>query len=453
MSLLNMVSGMMSTGMVSKVASMVGIESGMARTALNAIMPRILKGIASKGSTESGASSLLNMIKNNGLGGNLELNDDVMKSGSKLNDNLFGSKLDDMKVPGLSGDKKSKLLNLATPIALGSLGKVVREKNLDAKGLSTYLQNNSVTAGTASRVATTTRTATNTASSGGGSGLLKLLLPLFLLLGAAYFWMTRDGGTIDRQATAETTTGGATSTPGKTATATHTHADGTVHEGHSHGSTDAKGAVKGAAELGKDAAGKVASTAAGAAGAVGTMASNVKGLSLDADGNLLKDGKVYLKKGEFTVKDGEYFDKEGKSLGFLAKVGKAIGDAGKAVGGAVAGAAGKTADFFKDSFGGMFKKKKDGEQVAAYSLSKIVFDEDSHKIKSFSKAEVVGLAAALKLYPDSKITVQATGGDKKTSGMKAQVIHDMLVALGVSDSQIKARGLGEGAEKFEIVID
>jgi outer membrane protein OmpA-like peptidoglycan-associated protein len=101
----------------------------------------------------------------------------------------------------------------------------------------------------------------------------------------------------------------------------------------------------------------------------------------------------------------------------------------------------------------MFKKKSSGETVAAYSLSKIAFDPNSHKITSMSKNEVEGLAAALKAYPDAKITVQATGGDKKLSKMKAQVIHDMLVTLGVSDKQISAKGMGDGAEKFEIVLD
>jgi len=458
MSLLNMVTGMMSTGMVSKVASLVGIESGLAKTALNAVMPNILRGITSMGATEKGAGSLLNMIKNNGLGGKMDLNADMLKSGGKLNESLFGDKLKDIKVPGLSGDKRASLMNAATPLALGSLGKVVNDKNLDAKGLSAYLRDNSDTAAaTTHRATDTTRTASRAAAApakSGGGGILKFLLPLLLLGAAAYFWMTRDGGTIDKAEKAATTNT-ATTTNGTTTSATHTHADGTVHAGHSHGSAgaQARDAVAGAADLAKGAAGKVTSTAAGAAGAVGTMAGTAKGLSLDADGNLLKDGKMFLKKGEFTVKDGEYFDKEGKSLGFLAKIGKAIGDAGKAVGGAVAGAAGKTADFFKDSFGGMFKQKKAGGTVAAYSLNQIQFDADGYKIKSFSKNEVEGLAAALQAYPDAKITVQGTGGDKKLSGKRAQVIHDMLVALGVSDGQIKAKGMGEGAEKFEIIID
>lgn len=446
MSLLNTVTSLMSNGLVDKVASMVGINSGIARTALSAIMPRILRGIASKGSTESGASSLLNMIKNHGLGANLDLNENMMQVGGKMNESIFGSSLSDVNIPGVSGDAKSKLVNLATPLAMGSVGKIVKEKNLDAKGLSSYLRDNVEEVKMTATESSPARAATNS-----GGGFMKWLIPLVLLLGAGWFFMQgkEDGAAAKKMAqpSTETTT---MSKP-----ATHTHADGTVHEGHSHGSSTTTSDIAAAAQ---GAAGTVAGAAGDAMDKGKEMMKNA--LSLDADGNLMKDGKLYLKSGEFTVKDGEYFDKEGKSLGLLGKVSKAIGDAGKAVGnagkavgGAVGGAAEKTADFFKDTFGGMFKKKSSGETVAAYSLSKIAFDPNSHKITSMSKNEVQGLAAALKAYPDAKITVQATGGDKKLSKMKAQVIHDMLVTLGVSDKQISAKGMGDGAEKFEIVLD
>lgn len=459
MSLLKMVTGMMSDGMIGKVASLIGSNAGVTKSALTSVMPSILRGIASKGSTASGASSLINLIKNHGLSsGSMDMGADLMDKGGKMNDAIFGSSLKDISVPGLKGDSRSKLLNMATPMAMGSLGKVVKEKNLDANGLSAYLKDN---VGSTAAKATATRTAgTTKATTSGGGGFMRWLLPLLAILGIGWWFMNSQGAEVTTNTEEATET--STTVQGDAHSGTHTHADGTVHHGHSHSSTtDAanaagqagKDAMNKAAELGKNAGGAVSGAAGAVAGAAGDMKTVVKGLSLDADGNLIKDGEMFLKKGEFSVKDGEYFDKDGKSLGFLAKIGKAIGDAGKAVGGAVAGAAGKTADFFKDSFGGMFNKKKGGEAVAAYSLSQIKFDEESHKITSFSKNEVQGLAAALKANPDANITVQATGGDKKLSGKKAQVIHDMLVTLGVKDSQIKAKGMGDGAEKFEILID
>lgn len=293
---------------------------------------------------------------------------------------------------------------------------------------------------------------------------MRWLIPLFLLLAAAWFFLQHKNESaaaeMDTKEEAVQTTTNSTTTK-----ATHTHADGTVHEGHAHGHDHSGHSHEG------EAGSTTTTTTTTASEAGGAVAGNVTGMFVDDAGNLIKDGKLFLKKGEFTVKDGEFFDADGKSVGLLKKVGKAIGDAGKAVGGAV-GDAGKavggavgdaanaTADFFKGTFGGMFKKKAAGGTVAAYSLSKIKFDTESHKITSFSKNEVEGLAAALKAYPDSKIQVQVNTGDGKDekengklSKIRAEVVHDMLVTLGVSDKQISFKGMGTGTDQVSIMVE
>ncbi len=452
MNLLNTVQGMLTGGVVDKLASLVGGNSSLIKTGLTSALPSLLKGIISKGSSAAGAGQLLDMIKNNNLTANMTPDNALLDKGAALNESIFGSALKDINIPGVSGSQRSGLLNAATPMVMGSLGKIVKDRNLDAAGFSSFLndQKSSILgavsgAGIANSVRETVSHTSEKSS--GGLGFLKFLLPLLLIAAAAWWFLNKDKGTAEASTSTATETTASTSNSTSSSTATHTHADGTVHSGHSHG--DATSTT-------------TTSTTTSGTSATGNV--SVAGFSLDAAGNLLKDGELYLKKGEFTVKDGEYFDADGKSLGFIGKVGKAIGDAGKAVGGAVGdagkavggavgGAAEKTADFFKDTFGGMFKKKSEGTAVAAYSLSKISFDSESHKISSFSKNEVQGLAAALKAYPDSKITVKATGADKKTTKMRAQVIHDMLVTLGVADKQIDAEGAGEGAEAYSIVIN
>ena len=66
-----------------------------------------------------------------------------------------------------------------------------------------------------------------------------------------------------------------------------------------------------------------------------------------------------------------------------------------------------------------------------------------------NKEEVEGLAAALKEHPDSRIQVQvhtADGKDKAAnkniSKLRAKVVKDMLVTLGVNADQISSKGLG-----------
>ena len=330
--LLKLVTGLMSDGMVGKVASLIGANSGVARTALTTLMPKILKGIASKGATESGAGSLLSMIKDHGLGGgDMDMSAGLMDKGAKMNDAIFGSSMKDMAVPGVSGEAKSKLMNLATPMALGSLGKLVKDKNLDAKGLSSYLQEQSKGAastvtGAASRA---TSAASSTASSvsstaqksaSGGMGFLKWALPLLLLLGAGYFFMNKSGAEAEPVKTNAQPVQKTTTTATKT---THTHADGTVHQGATHGTTAAGAAT--------DAAGNMIDKAKGAAGAAGDAAKNAAG-------------------------------------GMMDKAKDAAGAAGDAAGGVMdkaKGAAGAAGDAAKNAAGGMMDKAKGAAGDAA----------------------------------------------------------------------------------------
>jgi len=456
--LLNVVQGALSGNVVGQIASLIGSNSNVTKTALTSMLPAMIKGLVSKGSSQQGASQLLDMIKGNGLGAgtldNLSSSlegskaSSFMEMGSKLNSGIFGNKLSDMaSAPGLSSGASSKLMNLAAPILMGTVGKVVAQKNLDASGLQSLLSNQKLdVAGIAGRAASTTAATTTTKS---GSGFLKWLLPL-LLIGAAIWYFTSRGGntdTVESSSDAITTTTTEASHSNNHGDDSHTHSDGTVHQGATHSDEDmskdimAKDGMKATKEdmdMAKD------------------RMTGVKGLSLDADGNLFKDGKLFLNKGAFTVKDGEYFDADGNSLGFLAKIGQAI-----------AGAASGTADAFKNLFGGMFEKKAnlgtnadlDAAAVSAgstYTLNDISFDPESNKITSFSKNEVEGLAAALKAHPDAKITVNVSAADGSTKGVtknRAQVIHDMLVTLGVADNQISAKGLGSGDGNAFITID
>ncbi len=474
--LLNSVQGLLSDNLVGKIATVIGSNSTVTKAALGKILPSILQGISRKGATTEGASSLLSMFKNHDLGSSTLNNltsslsgggatDSLLSKGSKLNDALFGDSVKDMiGTSGLDSGSASKLINLATPIALGALGKEVANKNIDAAGLSSMLKSQSmkVVDSTTTRSTTSEKVTSQPVKKSGGS-MMRWLIPLFFLLAAGWFFTQYLGDKkaakgADKTEMTDKGTKAATHTHSDGTVhqgATHTHSDGTVHQGATH--THSDGTVHNGATHSGDMKGDMKDDMKGKAMESGADMAAKMGIKVDAAGNLVDtDGKILYNKGEFSFKDGEYFDADGNKLNLLQKIGKAMGDAGKAVGGAVAGAAGKTADAFKDTFGGMFKKKMGGEAVAAYGLSDIVFDSESHKITSFSKNEVMGLAEALKATPDAKIKVQvssADGGDKKVTKMRAQVVHDMLVTLGVADKQISAEGIGEGDGKVSIVIE
>ncbi len=186
-----------------------------------------------------------------------------------------------------------------------------------------------------------------------------------------------------------------------------------------------------------DAGGKVLEKAGTAVGDAKDAVVETIAYKLDGTGNLVDNsGKIVLKVGEFEEKDGYYVDKKGNRIGkAFAKVKEAVG-----------AAAGKTADFFKSSFSDMFEKKS----KTGYALSDIEWSKDGHRITNFSKAEVEGLATALKNHPEAKINVNAYTNDggnsvknKSLSKLRAEVVMNMLTALGVDKKQISSKGMSD----------
>ena len=141
----------LSNEMVSKISSIIGSNTSATQAGLTSMLPNILKGIVNQGSTETGATSIINLIKNNALGGSTINNmssllsggdktDNFLDKGRKINSALFGNEVSNMaETSGISSKSSSKLFNIATPLIMGSIGNVIEKDNLDAKGLQNCL--------------------------------------------------------------------------------------------------------------------------------------------------------------------------------------------------------------------------------------------------------------------------------------------------------------------------
>lgn len=188
---------------------------------------------------------------------------------------------------------------------------------------------------------------------------------------------------------------------------------------------------------------------------------------VDASGNLLdKQGDLVAEEGQFKLEKGFYVDNEGNQIKrkieqTKEKINTAIDNTKEKV----SDAAISSVDNAKTMFKNMFNTKAEGE---TYTLTNIEFDKESHRITNMSKEEVEGLAAALKDLPASRIQVQVHTADgknkkecKEVSALRAKVVKDMLVTLGVSEEQVSAKGMGLTAEdaekavanKVEIVVE
>ncbi|MEM6700314.1 MAG: OmpA family protein, partial [Bacteroidota bacterium] len=457
--------------------------------------------IVNKGSTQNGAASIISQFKDLGINGHRLANltdllaggdqtDKFMNTGNLLMDFFMGGKKSGLlsslaSLAGFSGKSSSSLLSLLAPIVTSQLGKLIVDRDLNATGLSDLLgaqksflksalpASLAGTLGFADNVKEQVTETVNTVreeASSGGSGFLKWLIPLLLIGGLLYFFKDSifGGGEKMEEDKVEINT-------------EYVNDDGTIksiegylidENGNLIGPDGA--IIKGEGEFDFDAEGNITDRSGtiivplesdidmevesdGSDANTSTMSDEefeaLEELYVDDDGNLVNSaGEVVLPAGEFTVTDdGVYIDKDGNVLGrILGKIRDAIVNAAE-----------KTADVFKNTFSDLFSKA----EGASYTLTQIEFDPESQRISNFSKAEVEGLAAALQANTDAKIQVQAytADGDSKArnnglSSMRADVVKNMLVTLGVDAKQISSKGMASKDEakasenKVEIIV-
>ena len=189
------------------------------------------------------------------------------------------------------------------------------------------------------------------------------------------------------------------------------------------------------------------------------MQKQQKAFYVDADGNLLnKKGDLVKKSGEFKMEGGFYVDSKGQYIQrkidkTKEKINSKVDNTKDKLKGAASNtreavtlAANRTTESVKANFNEIFNTKAVG---TIYPLPDIKFDPESHRITNFKKEDVEGMAASLKDHPASRIQVQVYTADaksrnenKKISNLRADVVKQMLVTLGVKEDQISSKGMG-----------
>lgn len=139
---------------VSKIANYLGIDSSNTQSAIKASLPALLGGLISKTSDPKGASDIYDMVKGldgsnlSNLGGMLNAGtqtDEIISSGSKFVDYIFGSKTDAVnqyisKESGINIGSLVKFLPLIASIVMSFIGKEAKANGVSsASGLSSML--------------------------------------------------------------------------------------------------------------------------------------------------------------------------------------------------------------------------------------------------------------------------------------------------------------------------
>lgn len=155
LNLFELISKEISGDVIGKISSFLGEDTSKISKGIGGVVPAIMGGLLSKGSTQSGASEILNIIKNQNYGENTLKNignmlgggnatNDLLKTGSSVLGSIFGSKLGGIEsfissLGGLGKGAASSLMSLVVPFVMGILGKQVSSNNLNASGLMNLL--------------------------------------------------------------------------------------------------------------------------------------------------------------------------------------------------------------------------------------------------------------------------------------------------------------------------
>ncbi len=146
----------MGGGTLGAISSFLGESESATKSGLGAALPAILGSVINKGSTTEGASSLLNMIKNDNhdggildnlsglLGGGGSAVTSLLGGGSNLLTTLLGDKIGGIanligSLSGLKSGSVSSLLSMAAPLVMGAIGKQATSQGLNASGLMSML--------------------------------------------------------------------------------------------------------------------------------------------------------------------------------------------------------------------------------------------------------------------------------------------------------------------------
>ncbi len=398
-----MLQDQLSGELMEQASSFLGESTANTSSAMGAALPSILGSLISKGSTQSGASGIMDMITKGGFDGSMLSNigsmlgggdatSGLINSGSGILSSLMGNKLGGVvdliaSVSGMKKSSSSSLLSMAAPMLMSLIGKQVMGKGVS--GLMDLLSSqkehvsSAMPAGMGSllglgnlgdNVSETVSAAADTAKSSGG-GLLKWLLIGLAALAALWYFGLRTGcDAVD----------GAADKVGETTS------------GLVEGATDVAGK---AGEMVKDGA--------------------------EAAGDMVKDGA------------------------------EAVGDAAGAVVDGAADLANKALEGITFAAGSVGAKMKDlfasGEDIVGQSIafSNMKFPTGSAAIDAGSMDEVNNLAALLKAYPKYNVEV---GGHTDNTGQadanmalskaRAESVKTALVAAGVSADRISAKGYG-----------
>ncbi len=198
MSILSGIMNMVTPVIVDRVAAALGINSAIARTAINLALPAILGAFASKAATPAGANQLFQSVSNadTGLFNSLDKNlsgagkDQLVNSGMSMLNGLLGNNAVGTLTntiaskAGIGGTAASMLIPLVGQMAMSGLAK--NAAGTDAAGLAKMLTSE---AGSFTAPSMSAPQASMPSAPAASGGLMKWLIPLIALAALGWYFL------------------------------------------------------------------------------------------------------------------------------------------------------------------------------------------------------------------------------------------------------------------------
>ncbi len=150
MNITNFLQGTMGVALIDGVAKRLGVNSGVARTAIAVGLPLLIASLSKNSKSKEGANGILGAVQNKHDGGILDNITDLFSNkgheddGNKILGHIFGSSKDDIhktvsEKSGLSSGQTAGLMAILAPVVMGLVGKNANNQNTQADGLTGLL--------------------------------------------------------------------------------------------------------------------------------------------------------------------------------------------------------------------------------------------------------------------------------------------------------------------------
>ncbi|MGZ3789106.1 MAG: DUF937 domain-containing protein [Bacteriovorax sp.] len=142
--LLSVSQNFFSPDIVQKFSNILGQSTDKTKSALMSVIPALMNGIVSKGSTPEGAASLVDMANKQNFELSATPDESKLSQGNEVVNNIFGNNLSSTvskigESTGLNTSSITKMFSLAAPVVMGVIGSKIKNEKLSSSGLMNFL--------------------------------------------------------------------------------------------------------------------------------------------------------------------------------------------------------------------------------------------------------------------------------------------------------------------------